>query len=1124
MASASSGVDPPGGRKTRPWNNILVAVRCRKLLESEARCGGRQCVEVIDNKLVVLEDPQITAADDYLRINKSKEKRYTFDHAFGEKEDTERIYNATVRPLVESVLRGFNATVFAYGGTGAGKTHTMIGYHNDASGRPAHGMMGLILQDLFCQVRQQEDKVFDIKCSFLEVYNENIRDLLSTKKDEYLDLREDPIKGMAVAGIEEVSNLSSAHEIMTLLKQANRNRTSEPTAANETSSRSHAVMCVTVEQQEKTAGIGKVLEIGKFSVIDLAGSERASSTANRGLRMLEGANINRSLLALGNCITALADRSVSRLSDGNRDSSFVPYRDSKLTRLLKDSLGGNCRTVMVANISPCHLNYEDTHNTLKYASRAKSIKTKVTKNVTRYSHDVAQYTSIIHDLRTEISSLKTNICLEDGLSHSQICGAHNPSTVFSEEVQSWEQEVCENIEERVQIKRSLLDLKHTDAKCLMAKSRLQVAISSWEQQHSQSATILGCPIAEEGAEEKGAVDGDDKGKFKRQKTGPVVDDMSPPTSARGEGPLKIVENDELPSVIRDWRKQLRQLMKQMQRHAEIRSDLEQRLEKNQQKTLELEQKLPETVESSELRQFFSLMYKIQVMEVENMEVEEVNNMTDLVIQQKDLEAEKLRLQIAIRDQMIDEQSEMIKWTNKAKSNAARPEQQQPQDEQDGIGRPQRQAAATASSDTTASALMEESALRAEEDVAVRGSSLPSSSSWGDDAGSALSALGEDARESFVVSDPSWQQALLQGDVKIVAEEPSFSAEQPFEPEDRAKLAADPDQGGQHAVGCTANVIGSGGLRPNEQRGGSSSSRGSPPPELKKPDGWQEMEELGGCKFSFTPRRLDPTIVPPAAVGLNNVGSAVRGRSSTTSFGIGGPRSASKEHQSTRDPSWGPKSASKGSTRSASGGRRGGSSTSASPRPRGTHVGTFSTLQSSGLQQKSENHILEQEQSILNGGTGGGAGATRPQDLGGAAAHHVAAPGQPQAAAGGVGPLNPLGPPKERASGQTAKVLDRLGRLGANDRKRHYLPYLEKQASKKQKGRSRNNVLLKAISASSAIRDNPAEQRLGTNHPLHPSPPGGPSYHTDTGDPHPPDDADDGGRRRQRPRALRGSNR
>merc|ERR1719245_185003 len=185
---------------------------------------------------------------------------------------------------------------------------------------------------------------------------------------------------------------------MNLLHQANRQRTTEATGANVTSSRSHAVLQVVVEQREKSAAIVAQVHVGKLSMIDLAGSERASATNNKGMRMIEGANINRSLLALGNCITALSSA-----------VSFVPYRDSKMTRLLKDSLGGNCRTVMIANVSPCHLNYEDTHNTLKYAYRAKNIKTKAMRNVVSVNYHLSKYTEIIKDLKGEISELKSKI-------------------------------------------------------------------------------------------------------------------------------------------------------------------------------------------------------------------------------------------------------------------------------------------------------------------------------------------------------------------------------------------------------------------------------------------------------------------------------------------------------------------------------------------------------------------------------------------------------------------------------------------------------------------------------------------------------------------------------------------
>ena len=191
---------------------------------------------------------------------------------------------------------------------------------------------------------------------------------------------------------------------MNLLFQGNRRRTTEATNANQTSSRSHAILQISVTSKSKTKNIKIESLCGKLSLIDLAGSERGTVTENRGIRLLEGAKINRSLLALANCINALGDK--------NKKGSFVPYRDSKLTRLLKDSLGGNSKTVMIANISPAALQIEETLNTLKYASRAKNIKVKITSNKKVVNIHVAEYKNIINDLRQEIDELKAK--LNDG--------------------------------------------------------------------------------------------------------------------------------------------------------------------------------------------------------------------------------------------------------------------------------------------------------------------------------------------------------------------------------------------------------------------------------------------------------------------------------------------------------------------------------------------------------------------------------------------------------------------------------------------------------------------------------------------------------------------------------------
>eukprot|EP01018_Ginkgo_biloba_P007825 Gb_08284 [translate_table: standard] len=272
--------------------------------------------------------------------------------------------------LVEGVLQGRNGSVFCYGATGAGKTHTMLGtVHNP-------GVMVLAIKDLFMKLRQRShDGDHVVRLSYLEVYNEAVRDLLSPGRP--LVLREDK-QGIVAAGLTQYQAYST-DEVMALLQQGNQNRTTEPTRMNETSSRSHAILQVVAEYKVEE-GSRIVTRVGKLSLIDLAGSERALATDQRTVRSLEGANINRSLLALSSCINALVE-----------GKKHIPYRNSKLTQLLKigmemhltieaaelqDSLGGVCHTVMIANISPSIHTFGETQNTLHWADRAKEIRTK----------------------------------------------------------------------------------------------------------------------------------------------------------------------------------------------------------------------------------------------------------------------------------------------------------------------------------------------------------------------------------------------------------------------------------------------------------------------------------------------------------------------------------------------------------------------------------------------------------------------------------------------------------------------------------------------------------------------------------------------------------------------------
>ncbi|CAK8534355.1 unnamed protein product [Lathyrus sativus] len=335
-------------------NRIMVFVRVRPLAKKEKEAGSRCCVKIVNSSHIYITE--FATPNDYLRLKRIRGGHFTFDACFSDSATQHQVYSTSTSELVEAVMQGKNGTVFCYGATGAGKTYTMLGTVENP------GVMVLAIKDLFSKIRTRSyDGNHVVHLSYLEVYNETVRDLISPGRP--LVLREDK-QGIVAAGLTQYRAYST-DEVMALLQQGNRNRTTEPTRANETSSRSHAVLQVVVEYRVRDAAMNIIHRVGKLSLIDLAGSERALATDQRTLRSLEGANINRSLLALSSCINALVE-----------GKKHIPYRNSKLTQLLKDSLGGTCNTVMIANISPSILSFGETQNTLHWADRAKEIRTK----------------------------------------------------------------------------------------------------------------------------------------------------------------------------------------------------------------------------------------------------------------------------------------------------------------------------------------------------------------------------------------------------------------------------------------------------------------------------------------------------------------------------------------------------------------------------------------------------------------------------------------------------------------------------------------------------------------------------------------------------------------------------
>lgn len=394
---------------------VRVVVRVRPPTPRELESQRKPVVQVMDERVLVF-DPEEQEGLKWGSSQEGPKKKgrdlpFVFDRVFGETASQQDVFQHTTCGLLDSFLQGFNCSVFAYGATGAGKTHTMLGTEENP------GIMYLTTMELYRRLEaQQEEKQFKVLISYQEVYNEQIHDLLEPKGP--LAIREDPDKGVVVPGL-SFHQPTSAEQLLEMLTRGNQNRTQHPTDANAASSRSHAIFQIFVKQQDRTPGLTQALQVAKMSLVDLAGSERASSTHAKGERLREGANINRSLLALINVLNALAD------AKGRK--SHVPYRDSKLTRLLKDSLGGNCRTVMIAAISPSSLTFEDTYNTLKYANRAKEIKLSLKSNVISLDCHFSQYATICQQLQAEVATLREKLRVyEAGGPAPQLEPPHSP--------------------------------------------------------------------------------------------------------------------------------------------------------------------------------------------------------------------------------------------------------------------------------------------------------------------------------------------------------------------------------------------------------------------------------------------------------------------------------------------------------------------------------------------------------------------------------------------------------------------------------------------------------------------------------------------------------------------------
>uniref|UniRef100_A0A672MVW6 Kinesin-like protein n=1 Tax=Sinocyclocheilus grahami TaxID=75366 RepID=A0A672MVW6_SINGR len=381
----SNKLDKP--EKVEVSDNVKVVVRCRPLNEKEKMMAHKQAVAV--------DEIRGTITVNKLEMTSEPPKTFTFDTVFGPDSKQLDVYNLTARPIIDSVLEGYNGTIFAYGQTGTGKTFTMEGV------RAVPELRGIIpnsFAHVFGHIAKAEgDTRFLVRVSYLEIYNEEVRDLLGKDQMQRLEVKERPDVGVYIKDLSGyvVNNADDMDRIMTL---GHKNRSVGATNMNEHSSRSHAIFTITIECSEKGVDGDQHVRMGKLHLVDLAGSERQGKTGATGQRLKEATKINLSLSTLGNVISALVDGK----------STHVPYRNSKLTRLLQDSLGGNSKTMMCANIGPADYNYDETISTLRYANRAKNIKNKA-----RINEDPKD--ALLRQFQKEIEDLKKK--LEEGTPH-----------------------------------------------------------------------------------------------------------------------------------------------------------------------------------------------------------------------------------------------------------------------------------------------------------------------------------------------------------------------------------------------------------------------------------------------------------------------------------------------------------------------------------------------------------------------------------------------------------------------------------------------------------------------------------------------------------------------------------
>ncbi|KAF7704029.1 kinesin-like protein KIF13B isoform X3 [Silurus meridionalis] len=472
-------------------SNVKVAVRVRPMNRREKDLNTKCVIEMEGNQTFLHPaSGNLGKADS----SRSQPKVFAYDYCFWTMDESEKekyagqdiVFQCLGESLLHNAFQGYNACIFAYGQTGSGKSYTMMG----SADQP--GLIPRLCSSLFERTlqHQREEESFTVEVSFMEIYNEKVRDLLDPKGSrQALKVREHKVLGPYVDGLSRLA-VRSYKDIESLMSEGNKSRTVAATNMNEESSRSHAVFNIILTHTLRDLQSGTSGEkVSKLSLVDLAGSERAAKTGAAGERLKEGSNINKSLTTLGLVISALADQGA-----GKNKSKFVPYRDSVLTWLLKDSLGGNSRTAMVATVSPAADNYEETLSTLRYADRAKSIVNHAVVNEDPNAR-------IIRQLREEVEKLRDQLTQAESMKAPELKERLEESEKLIQEMTvSWEEKLRKTeeiaLERQKQLESLGISLQSSgirvgEDKCFMVNLNADPALNELLVYYLKDHTMVG---------------------------------------------------------------------------------------------------------------------------------------------------------------------------------------------------------------------------------------------------------------------------------------------------------------------------------------------------------------------------------------------------------------------------------------------------------------------------------------------------------------------------------------------------------------------------------------------------------------------------------------------------------